>query len=129
MKTVSNGLLKKQAIAHWMKRTRLTNSPPLQRRNLHAHGLQQHLAHLACFLISRFGWPQAGESPLKTVCGHVLGISKIPEFAVTETMNGQEVSVIAFRTLADQYHHFLLSQLCMPSEGISPAHTLYNKFL
>jgi hypothetical protein len=60
------------------------------------------------FLIAGLGWQQAGEASLERVGGHVFGVPEIPEFAVSETMDGQEIPAV-FPTLglADQDHHLL----------------------
>jgi hypothetical protein len=77
-------------------------SPALQRRHPHTHGVQEHAAHLASFLVAGLGWKEAGEAALERVGGHLLGITEVPELAVSETMNGQEVCDIALRRLPKQ---------------------------
>ncbi len=68
MKTVSHGLLKKQAMAQWMKRTLRSESPCLHPLHFHAQHLQQHTPIWR--ILSSTSWLVANR---QRVSGHVGG--------------------------------------------------------
>jgi hypothetical protein len=63
----------------------------LQRHHHHAHGRKQQLAHLAGLFIHGLWRQGTGKPAAEAVGGHVFSITEIPELAVVEMMDGQQM--------------------------------------